>query len=163
MGALLSRYAELDVRRAVNRRVPGCVVVLFDFGPQPPKVVGVPAQADAKRMRKYEVDRAEWERETGGKPIELGLNSVDATEALRDGSRWRTSATAPAVVAEPRSVGPVVINLVDQAGGGAAFGGFWVQDVFSLTKYVLFSVDYTEVLSRGGGQYIPTTPSPPST
>jgi hypothetical protein len=155
MDALLNRYAELDVRRNVNRRVPGCTVVLIDFGPQPPKVI------DARRMRKYAVERAEWERETGNKPVDVGFNSVDASAAkLYDPRRWRASLTATVEESiEPRSAGQVVIDFVSQAGGGAAFRGFWVQDITTGTKYVLFSVDYTEVLSRGRGQFVPTTPS----
>jgi hypothetical protein len=109
-------------------------------------------------MRKYAVERAEWERETGNKPVELGMSSVDAMEArARDGNRWRTSATAPVEVAEPRSAGPVVVNLVAQS--GVELGGFWLLNLISGNKYVVFSPDYVEFQSRGRGQWVPTTPS----
>jgi hypothetical protein len=155
---ILARHAELDVRRSVNRRVPGCVVVLFDFGPQPPKVLGVPAQTDARRLRKYEIERALWEKETGNKPVDCGFNSVDATEIrLREPARWRTSATATVEdIAEPRSAGPVVINLVAQS--GVQLGGFWLLDIVTGNKYVVFSPDYVEWQSRDL-RYQPTTPS----
>jgi hypothetical protein len=106
-------HSALDVRRNVNRRVPGCVVVLFDFGPQPPPAVAVPNQYDAKRMRKYEVERAFWEKETGNKPVDVGLNSIDASEfKARDPKRWRTSATATVeeTQVEPRGITGTLVN-----------------------------------------------------
>jgi hypothetical protein len=152
MGALLARYADLDVRRNVNRRVPGCVVVLFDFGPQPPKVIGVPAQADAKRMRKYEVERAAWVKETGGKPVDVGLNSIDATEVLRDGSRWRTSATAPEPVqVQPRDITagqPISLNP-----WGDLINCWWVGDNFSDAVFIMPTVDAAALINLGRGQF----------
>ena len=138
-------HANIDVRCNANRRVPGCVVVLFDFGPQPPPVVGVPSQADAWPMRKYEIERSTWEKESGGKPVDVGLNSIDATEyKLRDPRRWRTSvaATVDENVAEPKSAGQVVVNLV--AASGVQLGGFWLADITTGTKYVVFSPDFVE-------------------
>jgi len=156
-------HANIDVRRNAMRRVPGCTVVLWDHGPQPPPMVGVPCQADARRMLRYKKDRATWENETRGKPIDCGFNSVDASEArLHDPKRWRTSATATAdeiPAQQTTTAGPVVVNLVAASGGGAAFGGFWLQDITTGTKYVVFSPDYIEWQSRGRGQFVPTTPS----
>jgi hypothetical protein len=133
MGTLLNRYAELDVRRAVNRRVPGCVVVLFDFGPQPP------AQADAKRRRKYAIERAEWEKETGNKPVELGLNSVDASAAkLYDPRRWRTSPTASAEAQiEPRVVTGQVISMDPTA----SLQAWLIYDVISASHFLVPIID----------------------
>jgi hypothetical protein len=155
-----SRYEDIDVQRCPARRVGvQGTQVIWDHGPLPP------SEPSRAAMRQYHAEHEEWLRATGGTPHKVSLNSADSQEWLqRSRGRFSRSATErEPVQIQPQTTGQVVVDLVAQAGGGAAFGGFWVQDVFSLTKYVLFSVDYTEVLSRGRGQYIPTTPSPPST
>jgi hypothetical protein len=125
------------------------VKILFDFGPD------------------KEPERSRWVRETGGKPQQLALNAgVEANEVLtRSRGRFRESLTAAVEenIVQPQSAGPVVVNLVAQAGGGAAFAGFWLLDLISGNKYCMFSVDYVESLAHGRGQFVPTTPSPPST
>jgi hypothetical protein len=154
-----SYYDRIDVLKNRARCVDvRSVVKLFDFGPQPPSVVGVPAQADARRLRKYEIERVAWESETGNKPVAVAFNSCDASEIrVRDGRRWRASATAPAEEIEPRSTGSVVVNLVAQS--GVALGGYWLLDITTGTKWVVFSCDRAEWLSRGRGQFQETTPS----
>ena len=108
-----------------------------------------------------------------GKPVvifdltdgsQIALNGVDAFEwVCRDPNKYSfTAVPAPQIEPKTTTAGQVV-NLVAASGGGAAFGGFWLQDVFTLTKYCLFSVDYVEWLSWGQGQFVPTTPSAPST
>jgi hypothetical protein len=138
MGALLSRYAELDVRRNVNRRVPGCVTLVFDHGPQRPKAT------DVHRLRRYALDRAQWELETGNKPVELGLNSVDASAAkLYDPMRWRTSATAPAEkIPAQQTTTPQQFVYVG-CGGQAALPCGHLSDLLNPgVTLVLFSVDF---------------------
>jgi hypothetical protein len=129
------------VRRAVNRRVPGCVVVLFDFGPQPP------TQADAKRTRKYEIERSEWERETGNKPVELGMNSVDAAAAkLYDPKRWRTSATATVDEAPSQQSAPPQFVYLG-CGGQAALPCGRLFDLVTQETLVVFGVDYYPMMA----------------
>jgi hypothetical protein len=155
----MSNYGDrIDVLKNRMRCVDvRAVVKLFDHGPQAPPAV------DAKRMRKYLIDRSAWEKETGGKPVAVSFNSIDAAEIrLRDGGkRWRRSATATVDenIAQPQSAGQVVIDLVSASGGGAQFGGYWLLDITTQTKWIVFSPDYIEWQSRGRGQYIPTTPS----
>ena len=155
-------YADLDVRRNRSRRVDArSVIILYDFGPQAPKVIGAPSQADARRTHTYEKARAIWMKESGGKPIDVGFNGADAAEIrLRDPARWRTSPTATVEenIAEPKSTGQVVVDLVSASGGGAQFGGYWLQDITTGAKYVVFSPDYIEWQSRDA-RYQPTTPS----
>jgi hypothetical protein len=132
---------------------------VYDFGPQPPPVIGVPAQADARRMRRYEIERTAWERETGGKPVDCGLNGADAAEfKSRDPKRWRSSATAAVdeTIAAPKSAGQIVVNFV--AASGVQLGGYWLIDITTGTKYVVFSPDFIEWQSRDL-RYQPTSPS----
>ena len=87
----------------------------------------------------------------------VALNSVDATEwRARDPKRYSLTATGPDTQsAAPTSAGQVV-NLV--AASGAQLGGFWLLDLASGNKYVVFSPDYIEWQSRDR-RYQPTTPS----
>jgi hypothetical protein len=139
-------HADIDVRLNVNRRLPGCVVVLFDFGPQPP------AQADARRMHKYQIDRVLWENETGNKPVELGMNSVDATAAkLYDPRRWRTSPTATAEDMEVQ-VGPqprgITGTLVNWNTSGVMQACWLVYDLITNQTFVVDTASAREWIER---------------
>jgi hypothetical protein len=139
-------YSTLDVLKNRMRCVDvRAVKILYDFGPD------------------KEPERSRWVRETGGKPQQFALNAgVEANEVLtRSRGRFRESLTAAVEenIVQPQSAGPVVVNLVAQAGGGAAFAGFWLIQISTQTKLVVFSVDYIEILSRGRGDFVPTTPS----
>jgi hypothetical protein len=132
-------------------REPG-VVVLFDFGPQPPPMAGVPDQADAKRMRKYAIERAEWERETGNKPVDVGFNSVDASAAkLYDPKRWRSSATATAEDMEVQ-VGPqprgITGTLVNWNTSGVMQACWLVYDLITNQTFVVDTASAREWIER---------------
>jgi hypothetical protein len=90
---------------------------------------------------------------------QIALNGVDAFEWVsRDPRRYSFSAV-PAPRIEPRATttaNPVVVNLVAQS--GAQLGGFWLFDLISGNKYVVFSPDYIEWQSRDL-RYQPTSPS----
>jgi hypothetical protein len=155
-------YDRIDVlkNRALSVDVRA-VVKLFDFGPQPPPVVGVPARADARRMHAYEKARAQWVEETNGKPVAVALNSVDATEArLYDPKRWRSSATATAdetpsqqTIAVPQFV------YIAGCGGQAALPCGHLSDLMNPgVTLVAFSVDFWEILSRDQRYQIVRTP-----
>jgi hypothetical protein len=127
------------------------VVKLFDFGPQVPPVVGVPCQADARRMHAYEKARAQWVEETNGKPVAVNFNSCDASEAkLYDPKRWRTSATATADEIQPQqtTTTPQFVYIAG-CGGQAALPCGHLSDLMNPgVTLVLFSVDFWEALSR---------------
>jgi hypothetical protein len=93
-------------------------------------------------------------------PQEIGLNSSDAMEWLsRDPKRYSlTAVPAPQIEPKATTAGQVV-NLVAAAGGGAAFAGFWLLQISTQTKFIVFSPDYIEIQSRGRGDWVPTTPS----
>jgi hypothetical protein len=136
-------YSTLDVLKNRMRCVDvRAVKILYDFGPD------------------KEPERSAWLRETGGKPQQLALNAgVEANEVLtRSRGRFRESLNAAVEenIAEPGSVGQVVVNLVAQS--GAQLGGHWLLDIISGNKYVVFSPDYIEWQSRDL-RYQPTSPS----
>jgi hypothetical protein len=136
-------YSTLDVLKNRMRLVDArAVKILYDFGPD------------------KEPERSRWVKETGGKPQQLALNAgVEANEVLtRSRGRFRESLTAKVEenIVEPRSAGPAVINLVAQS--GVQLGGFWLLDLISGNKYVVFSPDFIEWQSRDL-RYQPTTPS----
>jgi hypothetical protein len=92
-----------------------------------------------------------WEKETGNKPVELGLNSVDASAAkLYDPMRWRTSATAPAeeIQAQPQTTTTPQFQYIG-CGGQAALPCGHLSDLLNPgVTLVAFSVDFWEALSR---------------
>jgi hypothetical protein len=112
-------------------------------------------------MRQYHAEYEEWFRESGGKPCRIALNSVDARECLRHRRYSRSPTEREPIMPQQRDTKntATVINLVAQSGGGAAFGGFWLLDLISGNKYVVFSCDRTEWLANGRGQFVDTTPS----
>jgi hypothetical protein len=144
-----SRYEDVDVERQPYRRC-GPPVVIYDHGPQ------MPEAPNAAAKRRYLGERDEYLRASGGKPYRVVLNAVDAFEWCRRDRRFSFSATAlEPMQAQPRTTGQV-INLV--AATGAQLGGFWLLDLISGNKYVVFSPDYVEWQSRDL-RYQPTTPS----
>jgi hypothetical protein len=112
-------------------------------------------------MRKYEIERAEWEKETGGKPVDCGFNSVDAMEArVRDGNRWRTSATATAdeIPVQQTTIATPQFQYVG-CGGQAALPCGHLSDLMNPgVTLVLFSVDFWEALARDQRCQIVKTP-----
>jgi hypothetical protein len=91
---------------------------------------------------------------------QVALNSVDAMEWLaRDPKRYSRTA-AQAQQSEPKSTttGPVVIDLVSASGGGAQFEGHWLLEVPTQVRWIVFSCDKIEWLSRGRGAFVETTP-----
>jgi hypothetical protein len=135
------RFEDIDTNRARCVDVRS-VVKLFDFGPQPPSVVGVPAQADARRMRAYEKASAQWVEETNGQPVAVNFNSCDASEAkLYDPKRWRTSATATTdeIPAQQTTTTPQFVYIAG-CGGQAALPCGHLSDLLNPgVTLVLFS------------------------
>jgi hypothetical protein len=114
-------------------------------------VAGVPAQADARRILRHKKERAEWERETGNKPVDCGFNSVDATEIrLREPARWRTSATATVeeIPAQQTTTTPQFVYIAGSGGQRALPCGHLSDLLNPGVTLVLFSVDFWEALSR---------------
>jgi hypothetical protein len=146
-----SRYEDVDVQRQPYRRC-GPPVFVFDHGPV------LPPSPSRAEMRAYQRDYDEWVRGTGGRPYKIALNSVDSREWLqRSRGRYSRSATErEPVQIQPQTTGQV-INLV--AASGVALGGFWLLDLISGNKYVVFSPDFVDWQARGRGQFVPTTPS----
>ena len=146
-------YADLDVRRNPARRVDvRSVVIVYDFGPQPPPMVAVPDQYDAKRMRKYEIERAAWVKETGGSPWAVALNSIEATEfTARDPKRWRSSPAAKDDAME-KQVGPepqgITGTLVNWNTSGVMQACWLIYDLISNQTFVVPTVDAVEWLAR---------------
>jgi len=101
-----------------------------------------------------------------GKPVlifdlsdgsQIALNSVDAFEwRARDPKRYSLTAKGPDMQSATPKSGGQVINLV--AASGVQLGGFWLLDITTGNKYVVFSPDYVEWQSRDL-RYQPTTPS----
>jgi hypothetical protein len=88
---------------------------------------------------------------------QIALNGVDAFEWVsRDPQKYSFTAV-PAQQREPKATtAGQVVNLV--AASGVQLGGFWLLDITTQTKWVVFSPDYIEWQSRDL-RYQPTTPS----
>jgi hypothetical protein len=152
MGA---RFEDIDVQRCPMRRVGvQGTQIIYDHGPLPPLEPSSRAE-----MRQYHVEHEEWLRGTGGRPYRIALNSVDARAALMHPRYSRSATEREPMQPQQRDTKntATVINLVAQSGGGAAFGGFWLLDLISGNKYVVFSCDRPAWLATG--QFVETTPS----
>ena len=110
-------------------------------------------------MRQYHAEYEEWLRGTGGRPYRIALNSVDARAALMHPRYSRSATEREPVQVQPQTTGQVVVDLVAQAGGGAAFAGYWLQDITTGIKWVVFSCDRPARIANGRGQFVETTPS----
>ena len=88
---------------------------------------------------------------------QIALNGVDAFEWVsRDPQKYSFTAV-PVQQSKPKApAAGQVIDLV--AASGVQLGGFWLLDLISGNKYVVFSPDYVEWQSRDL-RYQPTTPS----
>jgi hypothetical protein len=146
-----SRFEDIDVQHCPARRVGvQGTQIIYDHGPLPP------SEQSRAAMRRYHAEHEEWLRSTGGKPYRVALNSIDAQSWLAADRRYSRSATERAPVqVQPQATGQV-INLV--AASGVQLGGFWLLDLVSGNKYVVFSPDYIEWQSRDL-RYQPTSPS----
>ena len=74
-------------------------------------------------MHAYEKARAIWMKESGGKPIDVGLNSIEASEfKSRDPARWRSSPTQPpAPAAVPARPAPLAQSSPTESDGQRRF------------------------------------------
>jgi hypothetical protein len=147
-------YDRIDVLK--NRAL--CVDVravqfVHDWGPVPP------SDTSRAAMRRYHEEREEWLQATGGKPYRIALNSVDAQAALQHPRYSRSATEREPVQIQPQTTGQVVVDLVAQSGGGAAFSGYWLLDITTGTKWVVFSCDRPAWIANGKGQFVETTPS----
>jgi hypothetical protein len=150
-----SRYEDIDVQRCPARRVGvQGTQIIYDHGPE--KLA--PSEQSRAAMRRYYEEYDDWFRGTGGKPYRVALNSVDAQECLRHRRYSRSPTEREPMQVQPQTTGQT-INLVAASGGGAAFAGFWLLDLISGNKYVVFSCDRTEWLANGRGQFVETTPA----
>jgi hypothetical protein len=150
----MSNYNDrIDVLK--NR--PRCVDVrgvqyVWDHGPV---LSSKPSRAE---MRTYLRDYNDWFRGTGGLPCRIALNNPDAQAALRDRRYSRSATEREPVQVQPRTADQVVVDLVSASGGGAQFEGHWLLEVPTQVRWIVFSCDKIEWLSRGRGAFVETTP-----
>jgi hypothetical protein len=148
-----SHHDRIDVlkNRALCADVRG-VRFVYDHGPV------LPSEPSRAEMRTYLRDYDDWLRDTGGRPCRIALNNPDAQEALRHRRYSRSATEREPVQVQPQTTGQVVIDLVSASGGGAQFGGYWLLEIPTQIRWIVFSCDKIEWLSRGRGAFVETTP-----
>jgi len=103
-------------------------------------------------MHAYEKARAIWMKESGGKPIDVGLNSIEASEfKSRDPASWRSSPTAKDDAME-KQVGPepqgITGTLVNWNTSGVMQACWLVYDLITNQTFVVDTASAREWIER---------------